>query len=277
VQDFITVEQEVTGASVEFKDEAIADFFEDQVDAGRMPEEFARIFIHTHPSGLATSSGTDEKTFYNSFGKCNWAIMFILPKDTETPAAWLQFNIGPKSRSTIETKIDFSKPFPGVDIEAWDKEYNKNIQECYVTSYGYDGWDDYDMYLGGRSHHGLGYRFQPKNKYPLDEWWYNHFRDKKEAAQEEAIEQLYQSLYNHAEPKFRSPMSPWWYNDFFELSTENKNKTIDDLVSITCSEIMESEDTNIREVSEEELETIEDIEDLTGDEILEQLGYERAR
>jgi len=133
------------------------------------------------------------------------------------------------------------------------------------------------MYLGGRSHHGLGYRFQPKNKYPLDEWWYNHFRDKKEAAQEEAIEQLYQSLYNHAEPKFRSPMSPWWYNDFFELSTENKNKTIDDLVSITCSEIMESEDTNIREVSEEELETIEDIEDLTGDEILEQLGYERAR
>ncbi len=46
VHDFLTVKQEVTVASVSFDDNAVADFFEDQVDAGRKPEQFGRIWLH---------------------------------------------------------------------------------------------------------------------------------------------------------------------------------------------------------------------------------------
>ncbi|MHC4132954.1 MAG: hypothetical protein ACYSR3_13335, partial [Planctomycetota bacterium] len=39
VKDFITVKQEVTGVSVKFDDEAVADFFDMQVDLDRKPEQ----------------------------------------------------------------------------------------------------------------------------------------------------------------------------------------------------------------------------------------------
>ncbi|MBA7577969.1 hypothetical protein ES708_19825 [subsurface metagenome] len=39
MEDFITIKQDVTMASVSFDDESIADFFDMQVDAGRKPEQ----------------------------------------------------------------------------------------------------------------------------------------------------------------------------------------------------------------------------------------------
>ena len=49
VVDFLTIKQDVTIASVAFDDNAVADFFDAQVDAGRKPDQFARIWAHTHP------------------------------------------------------------------------------------------------------------------------------------------------------------------------------------------------------------------------------------
>ena len=63
VEDFVTVKQMVSCVSVSFDDEAVADFFEAQVDAGRRPEQFARAWCHTHPGESPTPSGTDEETF----------------------------------------------------------------------------------------------------------------------------------------------------------------------------------------------------------------------
>ena len=63
VEDFVTVKQQDTVASVSFDDEAVADLFETQVDAGCRPEQFARIWLHTHPGGSPEPSATDEETF----------------------------------------------------------------------------------------------------------------------------------------------------------------------------------------------------------------------
>ncbi|MHC4582511.1 MAG: hypothetical protein ACYS14_13730 [Planctomycetota bacterium] len=49
VREFVTVKQEVTAVSVKFDDSAVADLFDDQVDLGRKPEQFARIWLHSHP------------------------------------------------------------------------------------------------------------------------------------------------------------------------------------------------------------------------------------
>src|SRR6476620_9597260 len=78
VEDVHLVRQTCTWATVEFDDEGVANFFDEQVDKGRQPESFARLWLHTHPGSSAEPSGTDEATFSRVFGRSDWAVMFIL-------------------------------------------------------------------------------------------------------------------------------------------------------------------------------------------------------
>src|SRR2546423_9167050 len=59
VEDVQLVKQTCTWITAEFDDQSIADLFDDQVDEGRTPEQFFRLFIHTHPGDSAQPSGTD--------------------------------------------------------------------------------------------------------------------------------------------------------------------------------------------------------------------------
>ena len=126
VHDFLTVKQEVTVASVSFDDNAVADFFEDQVDAGRKPEQFGRIWLHSHPGHSAEPSSIDEETFLRVFGKCQWAVMFVVAKGGKSYAR-LRFSVGPGGQIVIPVEVDYSQPFGPSDQEAWDAEYKANI------------------------------------------------------------------------------------------------------------------------------------------------------
>ncbi len=127
VHDFLTVKQEVTVASVSFDDNAVADFFEDQVDAGRKPEQFARIWLHSHPGDSPRPSSIDEETFRRVFGKCQWAVMFIVAKGGKSYAR-LRFSVGPGGQVVIPVEVDYSQPFGPSDQDAWDAEYRANIK-----------------------------------------------------------------------------------------------------------------------------------------------------
>jgi len=72
VTDFQLVKQVCTPTTVEFDDDSVADFFDEQVDQGLKPDRFARIWIHTHPGDSAKPSGTDEETFARVFGHAQW-------------------------------------------------------------------------------------------------------------------------------------------------------------------------------------------------------------
>ena len=63
VEDIRLVQQTCTSISVAFDDSAVAEFFDEQIDAGRRPEQFGRIWIHTHPGDSAQPSHVDEETF----------------------------------------------------------------------------------------------------------------------------------------------------------------------------------------------------------------------
>ena len=80
VEDVQLVQQTCTWISADFDDQSVADFFDDQVDDGRQPEEFARLFMHTHPGNSPQPSATDEATFARVFGRTDWAVMFILAR-----------------------------------------------------------------------------------------------------------------------------------------------------------------------------------------------------
>ena len=127
VQDFVTVKQSVTAASVSFDDESVAEFFETQVDQDRRPEEFARIWLHTHPGNSERPSGTDEDTFVRVFDRCDWAVMFILSR-SGSPYARLRFNVGPGGETHIPVQVDYTTGFEGSNHQAWEEEYEANVR-----------------------------------------------------------------------------------------------------------------------------------------------------
>ena len=127
VREFITVKQEVTCVSVKFDDQAVADFFDTQVDLGRKPEQFARIWLHSHPGDSPEPSVIDEETFGRVFGNCQWAMLFVVAQDNKTYAK-LRFNVGPRGQVLIPTEIDYSRDFIASDHERWDSEYTTNVK-----------------------------------------------------------------------------------------------------------------------------------------------------
>ena len=141
LEDVCLVKQRCDWASVEFDDAAVADFFDSQVDAGRQPQQFARVWTHTHPGKSPLPSATDEETFARVFGRCDWALMFILARGGSTYAR-LQFGVGPGGSLVIPVEIAYDADFPASDKLAWRTEYEQCVQKQVDR---WDAWpgDDY--------------------------------------------------------------------------------------------------------------------------------------
>ncbi len=117
------VRQTCTSVSVVFEDAAVAEFFDEQIDAGRRPEQFGRIWIHTHPGESAQPSHVDEETFRRVFGPCDWAVMFILARGGETYCR-LRFRAGPGGAFELPVQVDFQSSFAGSNYEDWSREFD---------------------------------------------------------------------------------------------------------------------------------------------------------
>ena len=128
INDFALIKQKVTAVSVSFEDESVADYFDEQVEAGRKPEQFARIWLHTHPGDCPEPSITDESTFDRVFGSCDWAVMFIAGRNGNTYAR-LRFNAGPGGEVKIPVCVDYNCQFGAADFELWKKQYLANVVE----------------------------------------------------------------------------------------------------------------------------------------------------
>ena len=122
VRDIAIVPQRCNEVFVAFDDTAVAEFFDDQIDEGRQPEQFGRIWIHTHPGESAQPSSVDVETFHRVFGRCDWAVMFILARGGQTFAELYWRSGGPAS-IPLDVEVDFTPPFAGSDAEMWEEEY----------------------------------------------------------------------------------------------------------------------------------------------------------
>jgi len=128
VEDIRLISQTCSYTTVSFADDAVANYFDEQVDQGLRPEQFARVWIHTHPGASSEPSQTDEKTFSRVFGQSNWAVMFILACGGSTYTR-LRFNQGPTAELRLSTEFDFQQPFGRSDFEAWEQEYFENVSQ----------------------------------------------------------------------------------------------------------------------------------------------------
>jgi len=126
VSEFQLITQHCTETFVAFDDAAVADYFDDQTDLGRQPQQCGRIWIHTHPGDSPLPSSVDIETFHRVFGHCDWAVMFILARSGDTFAR-LHWRHGQGSIG-LEVEIDYGQPFPASDELGWQAEYEATVQ-----------------------------------------------------------------------------------------------------------------------------------------------------
>lgn len=126
IEDVRLLRQRCTGISVQFDDAAVADFFDEQVDAGLQPERFSRLWVHTHPGRSAAPSTVDERTFARVFGAFQWSVMFILARGGATFAR-LQFSSGPGGAWEIPVAVDYGRSFAAADHVGWRRDYETSV------------------------------------------------------------------------------------------------------------------------------------------------------
>ena len=127
IEDLCLVKQQCDAASVVFDDEAVADYFDRQVDQGRSPEQFARVWVHTHPGNSPSPSSTDEETFSRVFGSCDWSVMLILARGGNSYAR-LQVGTEVRLAAEIDVTVDYQLPFDASDQQAWQAEYEALVE-----------------------------------------------------------------------------------------------------------------------------------------------------
>ncbi len=138
VRDIVIVRQSCTSVTVAMDDGAVADYFDQQADAGLSPQQFGRIWFHTHPGVSPHPSGTDEETFARVFGPADWAVMAILARG----GAWyarLGVHAGPGATQRLRVRVEWDEPFTGSDHAAWLTEYAACVEQE-------DDWDDVDAF-----------------------------------------------------------------------------------------------------------------------------------
>ena len=144
IERFETVMQGTTPVTVEFSDSAVADFFDGCVDEGLTPQRFGRIWCHTHPGESAQPSSTDERTFDRVFGNCDWSVMFILSRTSQTYAR-LSFSAGPGGSMLLPVRVDWEQwPMEisrdphhvAAQILQWRQEYTANVHVISSFAFG---------------------------------------------------------------------------------------------------------------------------------------------
>lgn len=148
VEDLFMPFQYGEWATTEFVEEKLPLFFDSMVDAGYHPEEFARIWCHTHPGTSASPSGKDESTFSSEFAGPNWAIMFIVGKEGATTCR-LRYKCHPDlnhilpegSSQELSVQIAWgknSKEISDTVRASWDAEYSERLlRKSYKSPIGF--------------------------------------------------------------------------------------------------------------------------------------------
>jgi hypothetical protein len=153
IEDVRLVVQDADWSSVVFDDAAVADFYDEQVERGRAPCQFARVWIHTHPGSSPQPSGRDEETFARAFGKCDWSVMLIVARGGASYAR-ISFGVGPGGSWEIPVAVDFEAGFAAAKPAGWLAEYERcvvvrtdaPIDEDFEQLHSLGGWPPDDAF-----------------------------------------------------------------------------------------------------------------------------------
>ncbi len=118
LDDFLVPKQECTQAFCDLDITHASELWEDFLDKGMIPTQYASVWIHTHPGNSPTPSTYDETTFDKFTG--DWIVMAILARGGSTYAR-LRIN---EDYGKVETTLAVS-----VDWASWPKVFKDNNME----------------------------------------------------------------------------------------------------------------------------------------------------
>ena len=143
VSELFMPAQEVTANSTDPTEEGLADMFDILLGAGLEPNQFARIWIHTHPFKSEPST-KDFATCREVFGECDWFIMLIKGNDGFT--CYMYSMTGVPVRNKLAVGIDYCNPgLPTKIVQGWTDTFQNNVVEAKEAVRTVD----YCGYLGG--------------------------------------------------------------------------------------------------------------------------------
>lgn len=196
VVDFKLIPQISSMASFEFEDKGYADYIDDSIEAGKDPENFLRIWIHTHPGSSPTPSDVDESTLSEKFNRFPWIIMFILARGGDTYA---RMRILPHEKTNLivpsmditmdvtvswkRNKDDLIRVVTAED--EWEKEYTDNIKQRRYSSQAWSGKIWSPASYGPYSQQNQPVSYTPTHEGRLSK------KMRKKLAREQALRQAY--------------------------------------------------------------------------------------
>jgi len=124
VVDAVLLPQVAARQWVSLDGPGVADYFDQQVDLGRQPREFARIWFHTHPGPCARPSLTDRTTFGQAFGHTADAVMLIFARCGRTFAQVRSHG----ELWPLRVNVDFRRDFRGSSFPEWERAYRHCVQ-----------------------------------------------------------------------------------------------------------------------------------------------------
>ena len=135
VTDLQFVKQFGSGGSVEFDDESLHRHVAEMARQGVSPEQYFRVWIHTHPGSSPHPSSRDEDTFRKVYGHAPWGVMAIL---SQTGATYCRFQgevrlasgrtLG-RTTQEIPLAVDYMVSTNAVDVPSFIDTIKPNLCE----------------------------------------------------------------------------------------------------------------------------------------------------
>jgi proteasome lid subunit RPN8/RPN11 len=124
VEDWVIVKQEVSSCHTEMDDDSLSDMIVQMAGKGIEPVRCGRVWLHTHPDGVHSPSGTDELQFKELFDQMSHGVMVIAAGDN-----WWYARMSVRSSEGIraEKVLSIVVDWAGVANEAWDREYEEKV------------------------------------------------------------------------------------------------------------------------------------------------------
>lgn len=204
IKDFCFLPQECSACYTEFDKEAQSNWCEDQMEAGLNPDNFLRIWAHTHPGQSATPSSTDWETFEEAMSEMPWGLMLILSTDNRFVCVFRM-----KSQMLNLNVELVPNPVP----EAWSEEIKnvnkKTYNQNWVQGKGYTNvskknglqltfWDlEQEVERSWGGFRKAYTQLTGQDSYPDLDKWSPTFRDTMLKGPCQSMELLWQGYLNH--------------------------------------------------------------------------------
>ncbi len=128
ITDFIILPQTASGGHADLDNMAIAKYTCKMVKSGLQPNQFSRIWFHTHGgSGYfgPHSSTDDDNTFVRAFGQCDWSVMLIF---NDAYSVYMELQNNKAHNIGWEIGFEFWEKPLSKKHQGWADEFDDNVR-----------------------------------------------------------------------------------------------------------------------------------------------------